>query len=290
MLDIVRWYRGTAGLRINKRRLKPKAGEARLIKLTEGAQVIIDLPAVFPADIDYDWYVREAQKLVALIEDPVERNSTTIPLIDLTPVQRANLVAKRNDKSFDLDRVLGYDLTRSVERYAAKYKGNTHDSMKAILAWVWRDGCGRLSKGDLQYLAEKIDESEGYYKRRKSTLVNLVDWTTRKLSPYPKVIPVGELATQALTWASTEVKLADKPIKLWHSTTFNSSLVRGLWLNEALARKSPNKLAIQVAANAATNGFALTEETLQKILTDMNTILAKTTKEAHELPHSQRPV
>lgn len=56
----VRWYYGR-GQRGHIAYVK----NGNLVARSEGAKPVMDLPDVLPADVDYDWYVREAQSILA---------------------------------------------------------------------------------------------------------------------------------------------------------------------------------------------------------------------------------
>lgn len=46
---------------------------------SEGARAIMDLPTIFPDDIDYDWYVAEAKSILGDIDvEPIHYQSKDI--------------------------------------------------------------------------------------------------------------------------------------------------------------------------------------------------------------------
>ena len=72
--------------------MKRKLVDGKLTQLVEtGAVVVPDLPETFPADVNVDFYVSQAETLVKAITEPALRQSHTIPIAELSKAQRAAL-------------------------------------------------------------------------------------------------------------------------------------------------------------------------------------------------------
>lgn len=63
----IRWYYATG---IEGEIIYAQSGNK--VPLTDGAKPLLQLPESFPADVDYDWYIKEAEKMLSQFQPPVK--------------------------------------------------------------------------------------------------------------------------------------------------------------------------------------------------------------------------
>lgn len=215
---IARWYIGTGGVHLDKRKV---AADGKLTQLVErGACVINDLPGGFPEDVDYSAYEAMADDLIKAITEPDVHVASTIPIAELSADQRAMLTRNQTTEAVDLAVVEAVDLTEDHALYASVYKGNGHDSMKALLVRLWLRSGGLLSVADLIWLGHALDASTGRFDAR--SMRRMAEWVGRNISPFPKPQTPAEHIDRALAWAMDRVERAKVKRKMWHNGAMDS--------------------------------------------------------------------
>ena len=177
---VARWYIGTSGAKLNKKKLE----DGKLTQLVDaGAVVIPDLPGTFPSDVNFEHYIAMADKLVKAITEPDIKYDTTIPIAELSREERANLTIKQDTTEADPERCAALDLEKYHADWANVVAGNHHDTMKRLLCRLWISQQGKLTYGDLVWVAELLDAAEGYLPAKEKR--GLAKWIVNHVSPVP---------------------------------------------------------------------------------------------------------
>jgi len=176
-----RWYQAVegadgAGLLF---KVKEEDGVEKRIKLelmTDNSKVVNDLPDDFPADLDYDWYIAEAERQIKKTLSPPRKKAKTKRRGQLTQDERDRLDASKASLDIDREKLAQIDIPRLLQWY--EQGGNTHDTMRNILLSQWMKLEGQLTRGELLHLAGVIDEGREYFReaRKRRELERLVDW------------------------------------------------------------------------------------------------------------------
>jgi hypothetical protein len=243
---VARWYIGLGGVHLDTLRVKDGS---RSQVVAKGAVMVPDLPETMPDDVDYQHYIAVATAMVTDITDPPIKGSHTIPLAELSKVQRDLHFA--NSQTMAPDIAQCGDLTRYANDYAAVYKGNPRDSMKGVLLRKWWGSEGAMTHGDLLYCALALDEPVGYFTHgsKARNLEQMVEWIAHDISPFPKARSTEECANLALTWAKENVA----PCKVRRKMKHTNAVIGSTYLNnEALQHfaktRNEYKLACKIAA------------------------------------------
>ena len=271
--SIARWYIGTNGVRLNKQKLV----DGKLTQLVEaGAVVLPDLPAAFPEDVDADHYVGAAEALVQAITEPGLRQPTTIPIAELSKAQRGVLEASKVAPA-DLGRCILLDLERYHADWAAVSAGNSHDTMKVLLCRLWMAEQGKLTAGDLLWVAAQLDEGGGVCPEAERR--RLVDWIVRHVSPFPLPKTVEEHVARAMEWARDTVPPVTRKRKqpLVHTgvigSDFVSDFVKRVALDHYRKHRKIYKLACSIAAVSVRNASGLSEPAICAIIAEVDAFL-----------------
>jgi hypothetical protein len=222
---IARWYVSTSGVKL----LKQKLETGGLTQLEGAAAVLLpDLPAVFPSDMNFDHYIAKAETLIKAITEPEIKHRNTIQLADLGRAQRdlfeANKVAEA-----DPARCAGLDLERYHRDWANVIHGTRHDTMLRLMCRLWVAQRGALTRGDLAWACDQLDEAEGVLPASERR--GIVDWIVSHISPFPTPQTVEEHVARAMAWAVEKITPNKRKRKLEHSDVFQSDFVKGdaLW-------------------------------------------------------------
>ena len=116
---------------------------------------------MFPSDVDFDHYVAKADKLIKEITEPEIKQKHTIPIAELSKAQRDRMEANKVGVA-DPARCAGLELDRYHTDWTAVIHGNHHDTMLRLLRRLWVAQGGALSRGDLLWVCDQLDEAEGY--------------------------------------------------------------------------------------------------------------------------------
>jgi hypothetical protein len=249
-----------------------KGNGARVQIVERGALLMPDLLTELPADIDYDHYCRVAQALVDDIEKPDIRLSHVIPIGELSTIQRdcffLNSRTMTTPCSATTDKL---DLSKLQTDYAAVWKGNHRDSMKACLLRLWWGLEGLLTHGDLLWAAQALDAPVGYFGGSKArNLEQMCEWIATDVSPFPKPRSTEEFVKLALAWATEHVEKAKRPMKMRHT----AAVIGSRYLTaEILAHfaKSGNeyRLACKIAARSVKYEDCPSAEFLVQVVEDI---------------------
>ena len=255
------------------RLLKRKLADDKPTQLVEaGAVVVPDLPEAFPADVDVEHYVSMAEKLVKAITEPETRESHTIPLAKLSRAQRDQFEANKAGAAVP-ERCAALDLARYHADWANVVRGNPHDTMKQLLCRLWLAERGRLSHGDLVWVAGQLDEASG--NARKEEWQRLADWIVRHVSPFPLPRTIPEQVARAMAWAVENVEPNKRRKAVKHPDVLRSDLVKA----DALARyektRDVYKLACSLCSICVKNAARLSEEAICGIIEEIDAYLAR---------------
>jgi hypothetical protein len=264
---IARWYIGTGGVRLLKRKL----ADDKLTQLVEaGAVVVPDLPETFPADVNVAHYVAMAEALVAAITEPEIRQSHTIPLAELGHAQRDQFEANKAAAACP-ERCAALDLEPYHTDWANAVRGNPHDTMKYLLSRIWFAGQGRLTHGDLVWVADQLDEASAEV--RKKEWHRLADWIVRHISPFPLPQTTAEHVARAMSWAAETIKPNKRRRVLEHVDVLRSDFVKG----DALARyekgRDVYRLACSICAICVKHAAGLSGPAICSIIAQIDAFL-----------------
>jgi putative DNA primase/helicase len=280
---IVRWYHGTGGMQLLKKKLET-GKSSQLPGAGTSAIVVSDLPDAFPSDIDIDHYVGAAETLIKAITEPEIKHSHIIPLENLSKAQRAALEVSKVAPA-DPERCAAINLDRYRADFAACVAGNNHDTMKVLLCRAWFAGQGTLSRGDLQWLADTIDDGTDLVPERGK----LVDWIIRK-SPYPEPQMVEEHVARAMTWAAENIppnkRKQKQPPQHTGATTsgFVSDFVTGAVLMRYQKGRDIYRLACAIARINVKIAGGLSEAQICAIIAEVDAFLGTESVVESEAP------
>lgn len=263
---IARWYLAEGGVRLQKRRIE----DGKRIQLVgTGARVIADLPVEFPADVDYDAYIKAAEALVKAIVDPEPVRMSTIPHAELSLVQREVLAAALAASEPDLDRCRRFDLVPLHDAYAANGRGNRYDTLKSLIVRLWLHGRGELSLADLDYLAGLLDEPVGQFAgQKRGKLTKLCGWVAENISPFPLPVTVEDQLDRALIWARENVEPAKARRPMWHRSVLDTRYVSKAALGKYRKTGALYPLACSICAASVKHDAAPDKELLLQVLRD----------------------
>jgi hypothetical protein len=148
--------------------------------------------------------------------------------------------------------------------------------MKYLLCRIWFSGRGELTRGDLLWVADQLDEAECRVPRRD----RLVDWIVSHVSPFPLPRTTQEYVARAMVWAQETVK-PNKPKKvLEHVDVLQSDFVKG----DALARYEKGRdiyrLACSLCSINVKHAAGLSEQAICRIIEQIDAFLADETPDA----------
>jgi hypothetical protein len=108
-------------------------------------------------------------------------------------------------------RVACFSLTETQATYDGAGKSQ-YDTMKRLLVQMWIRGEGHLNRGDLLGLAERLDNATGYFtpSAKRRSLLSMVEWVARNISPFPRELSDQEIAERAIQWARLKISPSDK--------------------------------------------------------------------------------
>ncbi len=275
---IARWYIGTCGVRLLKRKL----ADGKLTQLVEAAAVVVpDLPETFPADVNVDYYIGKGEDLVKAITEPERRQSHTVPQAELSKAQRDRFEVNKTAATCP-DRCAALDLEPYHTDWANVVRGNPHDTMRHLLCRIWFDGRGQLTHGDLVWVAGQLDEASG--EGRKAEWHRLADWIVRHVSPFPLPQTIPEHVARAMAWAAETIEPNKRRKAPRHLDVLHSDLVKP----DALARYEKTRdiyrLACSLCAVCVKNAAHLPEPAICDIIGKIDAYLANK-RAATTAPH-----
>ena len=262
---IARWYIGTTGVKL----LKAKDGQVAQVSGTAGKAVLVpDLPTTFPADVDFDHYIAAAETLIRAITEPGVEQRHTIPLAELSRAQRDRLAAV---VAAPADPERCGDLERYRADWANVVRGSRHGTMVSLLARLWVAGAGTLSRADLLWAADQLDEDGALPAAEKR---GIADWVVSRVSPFPLPQTIAEHVARAMAWAAETIKSNKRKRALEHTDVLMSDFVKGDALSAYQRTRSVYKLACSICAISAKHGAGLTPDQACGIITQIDEFLA----------------
>jgi hypothetical protein len=269
--SVQRWVivTGAGGVHLDSMR---RADGQRTQIVECGALLVPDLPEVLPTDIDYQHYIDMAQALVLAITDPPTRADHVIPLAELSKAQRAQHTANANTTEVDLEKCAGIDMGKLRDDYAAIYKGNQRDTMKACLLRLWWREAGGLTQGDLLHCARELDASTGYFSgSRARNLEQMCEWIAQDISPFPIPRTTEEYAARALVWAQEHVEPLKRKRAKVHRNAVTSDFINGEALRRYGKLRDQYKLACHISAVSVKHAANLSVADVAMIIEDVKT-------------------
>jgi hypothetical protein len=252
---ITRWYLGVGDHTRHLDKLRTADGQKTQL-VAAGAVIINDLPAEFPEDVDFAAYVAMAEVLVVAITDPEIKFTTTLARADWSREQCARHQTNFDTRDADLDRCKAIDLDRARTDWTNCFKGSGYDSMKSILVRLWLGHGGTLSRGDLLWCAEQLDEADGYFSgSMRRTLTRMVDWVARDVSAFRLPQNTEEVVQRAIIWANEHVEPLKRKRKLRHRNIFTSDFINGDAIRRYGKTSDEYKLACSVCAATVKHGI-----------------------------------
>jgi hypothetical protein len=266
--QIARWYIGTAGVKLMKRKLV----DGKLTQLVEtGAVVVPDLPETFPADVNVDFYVSQAGTLVKAITEPTLRQSHTIPIAELSKTQRAALDSAKVGPA-DRARCEALNLEQLHVDWANVVRGNPHDTMLHLLRRLWVAERCQLTKGDLEWVADQLDEAGRAVPEKDRG--RICDWIVRHISPFPVPRNIPEHVARAMTWATETIKPNNRKKILEHVDVLRSDFIKGDALERYEHGRDVYRLACSLCAICVKNAASLSERAICGIIEQIDAFLA----------------
>ncbi len=269
--QIARWVRTTEGASLVK--VKRKDGSRSILAGGKPVMIMTDLPSNTgvsgvhpphpddrPIAIDYAYYIEAATTLIQAIENPQIRRRNTIGLTGLSREQFALFTQNYATQEADCQRVDAFDLKPMLAKYAQAGR-QRFDLMSRLLSWIWMEGRGSLTRGDLMALAWKLDQGTDYFQpaAKARALRDKVDWVAREISPFPATPTISDIAEEALLWAARTVKVAAAPVRI-------KKLLGQATLHAFRKTGNLAMLATKLAARAVRNKHPLSAADLANIL------------------------
>ena len=237
-----------------------------------GALLLPDLPDALPPNLDYQRYIDMAQALIDAIIDPPTRETHTVPLAELSKAQRDLHLANANTLTADLAKCGEIEMAKLREDYAAVYKGNQRDTMKACLLRLWWREAGNLTHGDLLHLAQELDAGAGYFAGSKArNLEKMCEWIAHDLSPFPLPRTSEEYASRALVWAAEHVEPLKRKRTKVHRNAVTSDFINGTVLRHYGKTKNEYKLACHISSVSVKHAVGLSVADVVAIISDVKT-------------------
>jgi hypothetical protein len=131
-----RWYEATTGTLLYK--VKEDGTRQRFAKMNR-AIVTNDIPDEFPDDINFDYYISEAEAVVHAVLHPSKKAvSRSKKAEKLTDDEREEWGERQNQTDADVDWLISLDLNHYRDLYTGLVAINNYDSMKAALRSLWK--------------------------------------------------------------------------------------------------------------------------------------------------------
>jgi hypothetical protein len=138
-----------------------------------------DLPDVFPDDVNYDFYVVEANKIVDSVINPKQKRAKRAKAPDyLTEEEQEELTERQTTELPNIEYLTSLDLNHYRDLYLGKFKLNSYGSMKSVLARLWHDRDLQLTRADLIWICDSIDSGQGYFRRpaKNNSIIPFIDY------------------------------------------------------------------------------------------------------------------
>ena len=188
-----RWYEATEGTTLYKIGMDGKRNRfAKMQKVV----VVNDLPDVLPSDVNFDFYIEEANRVVDAVVNPKKKAVKRSKSFDkLSSDEREELESRQMAEDADVEYLTSLDLNYYRDLYLGKHKLNFYDSMKSVLARLWNHRDLRLTRADLIWACNSLDSGQGYFNRRdkRRSILSFIDHLVDNAVPFEKeVFPTDE--------------------------------------------------------------------------------------------------
>ena len=118
--------------------------------------VVNDLPDEFPGDVNYDYYIEEAQRAANDILHPKQKMASRRKKADkLNDEEREEWEVRQNETDIDVGWLTSLDLTYHRDLYTGRVAINAYDSMRAALKALWKSEM-RMGKAALIWCFESF--------------------------------------------------------------------------------------------------------------------------------------
>ena len=105
--------------------------------------VVNDLPDEFPDDVNYDYYIEEAQRAANDILHPKQKTASRRKKADkLNDEEREEWEDRQNETEVDVEWLTSLDLNYYRDLYTGRVAINAYDSMRAALKALWKSELG----------------------------------------------------------------------------------------------------------------------------------------------------
>ena len=182
-----RWYESTKGTLLYKEKADGK--RSRFTKM-KSAVVVNDIPDAFPDDVNSDYYIWEAQKIVDDIRNPKQRSDTRSKKSEkLSDAERNEWEDRQNETEANIEWLLALDLNYYRDLYTGLVAINNYNSMRAALKALWKSNLG-MSRADLIWCFESFNTADGYFDRdqKRKSMLSYIDWITENIVPAQKEV------------------------------------------------------------------------------------------------------
>ena len=159
--------------------------------------------------------------------------------------------------------------------------------MKYLLSRIWFAEQGRLTHGDLVWVADQLDEASGEV--RKKEWHRLADWIVRHISPFPLPRTTEEHVARAMSWAAETVKPNKRKRVLEHVDVLRSDFVKGDALERYEKGRDVYRLACSICAICVKHAAGLSEPAICSIIAQIDAFLADETPAEGEVVSAPPP-
>ena len=182
-----RWYESTGGTMLHKVALD---GRRQRYPKMQRVVVVNDLPDEFPGDVNYDYYIGEAQRAANDILHPKQKMASRRKKADkLNDEEREEWEDRQNETEIDVGWLTSLDLNYYRDLYTGRVAINAYDSMRASLKALWKSEL-RMSKADLIWCFESFNTADGYFDRdqKRKSILSYIDWVVENIVPMEKEV------------------------------------------------------------------------------------------------------
>lgn len=182
-----RWYESTGGTKLCK-----VAQDGRRQRYPKMQQVVVvnDLPEQFPSDVNYDYYIEEAQRAANDILHPKRKAASRQKKADkLSDEEREEWEDRQNETEVDVEWLTSFDLNYYRDLYTGRVAINAYDSMRAALKALWKSEL-RITKADLIWCFESFNTADDYFNRdqKRRSILSFIDWVVENIVPMEKEV------------------------------------------------------------------------------------------------------
>ena len=172
--------------------------------------------------------------------------------------------------------------------WANVVRGNPHDTMLHLLCRMWFAERGRLTRGDLVWVADQLDEASGEVpeKDRGRTWPTGSCATSRRSRCRE---PSQKHVARAMTWATETIKPNKRKKVLEHVDVLRSDFIKGDALERYEKGRDVYRLACSLCAICVKNAGRLSEQAICGIIEQIDAFLADETPPESELVSAPAP-